>query len=75
MRSIENRIKILEKKYGDGIPGTIISRQMTREGIQWCIGIGKLSAPKAFFVGRTISEALKEAEKFDGSIEDKNRFI
>lgn len=74
MRSIENRIKILEKKYG-GVPGTIISRQMAPEGMQWCIGIGTLSAPKAFFVGRTISEALKEAEKFDGSIEDKNRFF
>jgi len=59
-KDIENRILAIESKLG-GVPGTIISRTLTKES--WTVAFGSISQPKKFFSGATIKEALLKAEK------------
>jgi hypothetical protein len=64
LKLLESRIAALEKKcVRPTIPGTTISRTITDSGPAWCIAVGPLSMPKAFFYGQTIEECLSDAEK------------
>ena len=46
-----------------GVPGTVISRTLTKERLEWTVAFGSMSQPKKFFSGATIKGALSKAEK------------
>ncbi len=60
--SLEERIIQLEKDQS--IPGTIIQRTLHKDkGVEWTIGIGGMNAPKSFYSGVTLEEAVCKAEE------------
>lgn len=61
--TIDQRIEALEAQFSKSIPGTQITRVMKKDrGFEWCVAIGNMGMPKAFFHGDTIAEALTRAE-------------
>ena len=68
-QSLEQRIYALEKLFKTP-EGTMICRTLRMDkGTMWSIGFGQIMAPKTFFTGSTIDEALTEVEK---AVADKN---
>ena len=66
---LEARISSLEAKCARSkIPGTSISRTLTDSGPAWCLALGPLSMPKAFFYGKTIEKCFDDAEKAFGGV-------
>jgi len=67
MKTIEERIKILEKKMGyerGRVPGTQLSRTLHPVcGIVWTLSLGLMQEPKRFFVANTIEKCIARAEK------------
>jgi hypothetical protein len=60
MRTVDDRVSYLER--GLSVPGTQIVRVLGEgRGLQWCVALGELLAPKRFFYGHTIDEALRAA--------------
>jgi hypothetical protein len=58
---LETIINQMEARY-PGVPGTVISRTLTDNGVEWSVGFGGMSQPKKFFTGATITDALFKAE-------------
>jgi hypothetical protein len=69
MANIEERIQALEKIdmsiNNHTLPGTQLVRCFfeENEGIMWSLSIGHIALPKTFFVGKTIEECVRQAEK------------
>lgn len=63
-KSVEQRLLSLEGSIS-GVPGTSLTRVLgEEEGVEWCLAIGGMMAPKRFFHGATIREVLNLAESF-----------
>lgn len=63
IRRLETVMKV---RWGVAVPGTVLSRCLgptTEDGLMWSLGVGMLSMPKKFFVGKTIPECLAQAEE------------
>jgi hypothetical protein len=58
---LETIINQMEARY-PGVSGTVISRTLTENGVEWSVGFGGMSQPKKFFTGATIADALFKAE-------------
>lgn len=60
----EERILALEAATRSSVPGTQLQRVLNpaQGGVQWCLGLGGLTAPKEFFYGPTIDAVLTKAE-------------
>lgn len=71
--NLEQRIEALEKQafalglfcLSSFLPGTQITRVLdpANPGVCWCLAVGGLNFPKLMFYGKTIAEALDNAEK------------
>jgi hypothetical protein len=67
MKTIDQRISILERKMGyvkGRVPGTQLSRTLNPiEGIEWTLSLGLFQERKKFFTAPTIQKCLRFAEK------------
>lgn len=63
---IERMLKLEEKvNVTISLPGTTLSRVLLPEkGVGWSLGLGGLSCRKIFFIGKTIEDVIKQAEKY-----------
>ncbi len=63
-RTLDERLQALEAIASPSIPGTMLTRVLREGGgFQWCLALGRMSMPKAFFYGATVEEAVCAAEK------------
>jgi len=62
--TIDKRIEALERAFRCTAAGTTINRMLSKSGLAWVIALGNMHAPKTFFEGKTIEEALAKAEKW-----------
>ena len=67
MKTIDERIKVLEKKMGyvhGRVPGTQLTRTLHPvAGVTWTLSLGLMQEPKKFFVSTTIEKCIARAEK------------
>ncbi len=63
-RTLDERLLALEAIASPTIPGTMLTRVMKEDsGFKWCLALGRMHMPKAFFYGDTVEEAVCAAEK------------
>ena len=53
----------LNQTVYQNVPGTILQRVLTKEGVGWTLGFGGMKDPKFYFTGNTIRECLEKAKK------------
>jgi hypothetical protein len=59
---IDEEIRKLEEIV-NCVPGTIIQRVLTSDGVGWSLGLGCLNEPKKYYNAGTIKECLEMAQK------------